>query len=103
MTSDTDDVQTAYMVLLEEEVSFAICPYTGPQASWHRYRYFYRRRVSIFLNVLHGSPLILEPLYLSPSMIIRHCLSCQDRSKVGWDARCAWMEPYRLSLKVLER
>ena len=32
--------------------------------------------------VLHGSTLILEPLYSSPSMITRHCLSCQDRSKV---------------------
>jgi hypothetical protein len=28
------------MVVLEEEVSFAIRPYTGPQASWHRYKYF---------------------------------------------------------------
>ena len=32
-------------------------------------------------------------------MITRHCLSCQDRSKVGQDARCAWMAQYRLSLK----
>jgi hypothetical protein len=40
MASDTDDVQPACIVVLEEEVSFAIRPYTGPQASWHRYRCF---------------------------------------------------------------
>jgi hypothetical protein len=28
------------MVVLEEKVSFAIHPYTRPQASWHRYRCF---------------------------------------------------------------
>ena len=55
------------------------------------------------MMVLHGSPLILELLYSSPSMVTRHCLSCQDRSKVGPNARCVWMAPYRLSLKVLER
>ena len=55
------------------------------------------------MMVSHGSPLILELLYSSPSMIISHCLSCQDRSKVGRDARCAWMAPYRLSLRVLRR
>ena len=55
------------------------------------------------MMVSHGSPLILELLYSSPSMIIRHCLSCQDRSKVGRDARCAWMAPYCLSLRVLRR
>ena len=53
--------------------------------------------------VLHDSPLILEPLYSSPSTIIGHCLSCQDKSKVGRDSQCAWMEPYHHSLKVLER
>ena len=55
------------------------------------------------MMVLHDSPLILDLLYSSLSMIIRHCLSCQDRSKVGRDARCAWMIPYRLSLRVLGR
>ena len=55
------------------------------------------------MMVLHGSPLILELLYSSLSMIIRHCSSCQDRSKVGRDAQCAWMTPYRLSLRVLGR
>ena len=40
MASDTDDVQPAYMVVPKEEVSFAIHPYIGPQASWHRYRCF---------------------------------------------------------------
>jgi hypothetical protein len=33
MASDTDDVKPAYIVVPEEEVSFAIRPYTGPQAS----------------------------------------------------------------------
>ena len=40
MASDTDNVQPAYMAVPEEEVSFAIRAYTGPQASWHRYRCF---------------------------------------------------------------
>jgi hypothetical protein len=40
MASDLDDVQPVYMVVAEEKVSFAIDPYTSPQASWHRYRYF---------------------------------------------------------------
>ena len=40
MASDTDDVQPAYMTVPEEEVSFAIRPYIGPQASWHRYKCF---------------------------------------------------------------
>ena len=31
MTSDTDDVQPAYMAVPEEEVSIAIHPYTGPK------------------------------------------------------------------------
>jgi hypothetical protein len=60
---------------------------------------FYGRRVSIFLMVLHDSPLILELLYSSPSMITRHYLSCQDRSNVGWDERCAWIAPYRLAFE----
>ena len=34
MASDIDDVQSAYMAEPEEDVSFAICAYTGPQASW---------------------------------------------------------------------
>ena len=55
------------------------------------------------MMVFDGSPLILVLLYSSPSMITRHCLSCQDRSKVGRGARCVWMAPYRLSLMVLER
>ena len=33
MASDTDDVQPTYMAVLEEEVSFAIHPYIGPQTS----------------------------------------------------------------------
>jgi hypothetical protein len=31
------------------------------------------------------------------------CVSFRDRSKVGQDARSAWMTPYHLSWKVLER
>ena len=31
MASDTDDAQPAYMAVPEEEVSFAIHPYTGPK------------------------------------------------------------------------
>ena len=43
---------------------------------------------------------ILEPLYLSPSMITRYCLLCLNILKVGWDVRCAWMAPYGLSWKL---
>ena len=31
MASDTDNVKPAYMAVPEEEVSFAIHPYTGPK------------------------------------------------------------------------
>ena len=40
MTSDTDNVQPAYMAMPEEEISFAIRSYIGPQVSWPRYRCF---------------------------------------------------------------
>ena len=81
MASDTDDVQPAYMAVPEEKLSFAIRAYIGPQASWHRYRCFSgasdaRHRNFMeggyrYMMVLHGSPLILELLYSSLSIIIR--------------------------------
>ena len=63
----------------------------------------WKEGIDIYMMVLHSSPLILELLYLSPSMITRHCLSCLDKSKVGQDAWCAWMALYHFSFKVLER
>ena len=34
---DLDDVQHAYMVVLEEKISSVVHPYTRTQASWYRY------------------------------------------------------------------
>jgi putative N-acetylmannosamine-6-phosphate epimerase len=48
-------------------------------------------------------PFNLRVIIFVTSIITRHCLSYQDKSKVGRDARCAWMASYHLSWKVLER
>ena len=98
MASDTDNVQSAYMAVLEEEVFFAIRAYTGPkhpdididvflEPLMQEMETLWKEGIDIYMMVLHGSPLILELLYSSLPMIIKHCLSCQDRSKVGRDAR----------------
>jgi hypothetical protein len=72
----------------EEKISFAIRSYTGPKHPGINVDVFLEPLMQdmeilwkeVIDIIFTRQPLILEPLYSSPSMITRHYLSCQDRS-----------------------